>query len=278
MEHLIRETKNYNTMIEKPPFWLASDKINGLFGHVERSTSLVSREGITFPGFEHIEKEVKNLMSKDSRITHVQGELYTSDFPFQTLQGIIRGTDPTYKTQVKFHIFNIGGVGDAKEMARIITEYVSSYEYLIPVKFYQINDCDVQIHLANAVMRGFEGLVFRTIHKTATLMHQHTYFKVKGYKECDLKIVGYEEGNGHIKDMLGKFCCEGNVDGQPIKVKIGTGFKKSGCSDSRQELWKIRDQKIGCTLEALYDYVSEPDENGIASLMLARFGKLKEDR
>ena len=40
--------------------------------------------------------------------------------------------------------------------------------------------------------------------------------------ECDLKIVGIEEGNGKYAGMLGAILCE-SADGV-VKVRVGSGF------------------------------------------------------
>ena len=50
-----------------------------------------------------------------------------------------------------------------------------------------------------------------------------TQIKFKGELECDLKIVGIEEGTGKYAGMLGAIQCE-SADGV-IKVSVGSGFK-----------------------------------------------------
>lgn len=79
---------------------------------------------------------------------------------------------------------------------------------------------------------GLEGIILKDgsgIWEDKRAKHQ---IKFKGELECDLKIVGVEEGTGKYAGMLGAILCE-SADGV-IKVRAGSGFT----DEQRKELWK----------------------------------------
>jgi ATP-dependent DNA ligase len=72
------------------------------------------------------------------------------------------------------------------------------------------------------LQRGEEGIILkdkRGVWEDKRAKHQ---IKFKGELECDLKIVGIEEGTGKYAGMLGAILCESS-DGV-IKVSVGSGF------------------------------------------------------
>lgn len=79
---------------------------------------------------------------------------------------------------------------------------------------------------------GLEGIILKDgsgVWEDKRAKHQ---IKFKGELECDLKIVGVEEGTGKYAGMLGALLCE-SADGV-IEVRAGSGFT----DEQRKELWK----------------------------------------
>jgi hypothetical protein len=69
---------------------------------------------------------------------------------------------------------------------------------------------------------GLEGIILKDgsgVWEDKRAKHQ---IKFKGELECDLRIVGIEEGTGKYAGMLGAILCESS-DGV-IKVRVGSGF------------------------------------------------------
>lgn len=275
MKYLNRKSKNYWNLKKKPELWTASNKRDGLFAHMERGTGLVSRDGNPFPGFGHIEEEINQLFRMNRNITHIQCELYTDEYPFQELQGIIRKGEDERKMNVKACIFTIGGLGDpTHHIDRLIGE---DWVYLLPIsEFWTISDVDVEDEVKEAIANGFEGLVLRKLRDDGIIYKA----KTNEFHEMDLIIVDFEEGKGHLVGYLGKVHCVGEIDGQCIEVKIGGGFKKSGTLDSREALWKLalEGKLINQKLEAAHEGLTEPNKDGICSLRFGKFVKMKEDR
>lgn len=79
---------------------------------------------------------------------------------------------------------------------------------------------------------GLEGIILKDgsgVWEDKRAKHQ---IKFKGELECDLKIVGVEEGTGKYAGMLGALLCE-SADGV-IEVRAGSGFT----DEQRKELWQ----------------------------------------
>lgn len=69
---------------------------------------------------------------------------------------------------------------------------------------------------------GEEGIILKDLSGIWENKRSKTQIKFKGELECDLKIVGVEEGTGKYAGMLGAIICE-SADGV-IKVRVGSGF------------------------------------------------------
>jgi hypothetical protein len=70
--------------------------------------------------------------------------------------------------------------------------------------------------------KGEEGIILKGKDGIWENKRSKTQIKFKGELECDLKIVGIEEGTGKYAGMLGAIQCE-SADGV-IKVSVGSGF------------------------------------------------------
>jgi ATP-dependent DNA ligase len=93
--------------------------------------------------------------------------------------------------------------------------------------------------------------------------------KMKALEEADLKIVGWEEGTGRNKGLLGALVCE-TACGQ-MKVNIGTGF-----SDDQRK--SITEEVIGKIVTVQYNQVVDSKGKDTKSLFLPRFVEIREDK
>ena len=97
-----------------------------------------------------------------------------------------------------------------------------------PEKVATVTSWEVQnIEEANELFtellaRGEEGIILKDKSGIWENKRSKTQIKFKGELECDLKIVGIEEGTGKYAGMLGAIQCE-SADGV-IKVSVGSGF------------------------------------------------------
>jgi hypothetical protein len=108
-----------------------------------------------------------------------------------------------------------------------------------PQKIYLVQNHEVQnMEEANKLFErylsmGQEGIILKDKRGIWENKRSKTQIKFKGELECDLKIVGVEEGTGKYAGMLGAIQCE-SADGV-IKVSVGSGFT----DDQRKNLKDI---------------------------------------
>ena len=95
--------------------------------------------------------------------------------------------------------------------------------------------------------------------------------KFKEIKDIDLRVIGWNEGTGKNKGLLGALVCE-TEDGK-IKVKVGTGF-----SDEQRKIY-TKDFVLGKIVELEYNMrISSGGDRDHDSLFLPRFIELREDK
>ena len=96
--------------------------------------------------------------------------------------------------------------------------------------------------LAKTDSLGLEGIM---INKEGNYVCKRTnnLLKVKSWFYNDVKIIGYEEGQGEFKGTLGSLI----VDYKGYPCGVGSGFKR----DERDWLWEHREELIDrvCTVK-----------------------------
>jgi hypothetical protein len=116
---------------------------------------------------------------------------------------------------------------------------------------------------------GLEGIILKDgsgVWEDKRAKHQ---IKFKGELECDLKIVGVEEGTGKYVGMLGAILCE-SAD-SVVKTRVGSGFN----DDQRKTLFKenlidkIAAVKYNCRIK---------NKLGEDSLFLPIFVEIRSDK
>lgn len=121
---------------------------------------------------------------------------------------------------------------------------------------------------------GNEGTVIKNMDmpwKDGTSPNQ---LKVKVAVDCDLKIVGWNEGHGKFKGMVGSIICE-CADGI---VEVGvSGFSDAFRKEATDKIQSWID--AGKIMTVKYNDVIESDlKPGMKSLFLPRFVELREDK
>jgi hypothetical protein len=115
---------------------------------------------------------------------------------------------------------------------------------------------------------GYEGIILKD--RTGKWEDKRTksQIKFKGELECDLKIVGIQEGTGKYEGMLGAIICESN-DGV-VKVSVGSGF-----NDTHRQT--LGDELIGKIVAVKYN-ARITNKQGEESLFLPIFVEVRDDK
>jgi ATP-dependent DNA ligase len=116
---------------------------------------------------------------------------------------------------------------------------------------------------------GQEGIILKDISsfwESKRVKHQ---LKFKGELECDLRVVGWEEGTGKNVGRLGALVVESG-DGI-VRVKVGSGFS----DDDRNG---IGPEVVGCVVSVKYNARIRDKRTGIDSLFLPIFVEVRYDK
>ena len=90
--------------------------------------------------------------------------------------------------------------------------------------------------------------------------------------DCDLKIVGYEEGKGKYEDSVGSVVAE--TSDELLQVSV-SGFDDA----TRQLIHENREGLIGNVITVRFNNIMEPKEEGEKySLFLPRFVEFRTDK
>jgi ATP-dependent DNA ligase len=117
--------------------------------------------------------------------------------------------------------------------------------------------------------KGQEGIILKDstgIWENKRVKHQ---IKFKGELECDLRIVGWEEGTGKYTGRLGSLVGESS-DGQ-VRTNVGTGY-----SDALRD--QIGKEVIGKIMAVKYNARIKDKNSDTDALFLPVFLEIREDK
>jgi ATP-dependent DNA ligase len=144
----------------------------------------------------------------------------------------------------------------------------------MPEKVHLVESTGVHsIEEANVIFEkylaeGQEGIILKDLSGIWEDKRAKHQIKFKGELECDLRIVGIEEGTGKYAGMLGAIVCE-SADGI-VKTRVGSGFS----DDQRKNLGKEIIDKIA----AIKYNMRSVDKQGNHSLFLPIILEIREDK
>jgi len=92
--------------------------------------------------------------------------------------------------------------------------------------------------------------------------------KYKKTKTCDLRIIGFNEGEGKYEGLIGSFICE--TDEHTVLVSV------AGIDDTTR--WSAPADWIGKIVEVAYFETSQSQTKGVLSLQFPRFKRVRDDK
>lgn len=157
----------------------------------------------------------------------------------------------------------------------VLTKFVAALKtpQIQLVETRVVNNLDeVQAHYKSARARKLEGVIF----KSSTVFWKNgrskEQLKVKAVEECDLLVVGMDEGVKKNTGRMGALVCE-SADGK-LKVAVGTGFTDV----ERQTLWDNKADVIGKIVAVQYNEKITRNKREAVSLFLPRFIEIRTDK
>jgi ATP-dependent DNA ligase len=137
------------------------------------------------------------------------------------------------------------------------------------VEHFVVNSYEEAQQLFQAYLdSGQEGIILKDLSGIWEDKRSKTQIKFKAELDCDLKIVGIEEGSGKYEGMLGALVCESS-DGI-VKVSVG-----SGLSDEQRR--SLGNEIIGKVVAVKYN-ARIKNQAGAQSLFLPILLEIREDK
>lgn len=252
---------------------------------------LISRQGTEFTGLDHIvdaihkteEKYDNQNMVLDGELIHKNDGTLSDNDNFRLGTGIINAKEGD-KSSIMFMVFDILPYDDfveGKSKANYslrrawldtlsgIFNGITGCVKVVPLLYSGVDQSRIDGWLAFADNHGWEGIM---LNRDAPYQCKRTsdLVKIKSFKFSDLRIIGYEEGDGKYKGMLGAII----VDYKGNSVNVGSGFDEA----ERVELWKNPDGLIGKIATIKYKEVSKNKDTGLESLQFPVWNGLREDK
>lgn len=122
-----------------------------------------------------------------------------------------------------------------------------------------------------AIEEGYEGLILKPADHLYTFKRSKDWVKMKEVKTADLTCEGIQKGEGKYEDQIGALVCTGIVEGQEIKVNVGSGLTDHDRSRSYEHY-------LGKTIEIKYNSLIQDQTTGLYSLFLPRFVDVRFDK
>lgn len=257
----------------KPPHWktmFCSEKIDGsrcIAIIKDDSVELYSRQGHLIEGCKDIEQ---GLLSLGINNAVLDGEITAKDVDiFNTYKETMKRL--RNKKEVKYGLqYNVFDYLELEEFENKRGKYKyserrSKLDKLISNDFvkvlpilYQGNDFNEVIKVTNSLReKGSEGAMINN-DAFYEFKRSKNLLKIKVMDSVDLKVIGFEKGQGAFSNTLG--CAI--VDYKGNKVGVGSGWSL----EDRKEIWDNQDKYLGKLLEVQYFEETINSDSGLPSL------------
>ena len=216
-----------------------------------------SRTGSYFETMDHLKLQLLELFKKYPQLV-LDGELYTTDYPFEELAGLIKkkkiSADDKEKLQsVSYHIYDV--VNDKTYVDRYGFIYRTIPKLKMPnllaLETVFCDDMDTfKSQFSKWVAEGYEGIMMRNTHGLyRTNYRSHDLQKYKEFLEDEYPIVGFKEADGRDKGTVIWICR--TPEGREFNVR------PRGTMELRREWYENGSKYIGKKLTVIYQELSE---------------------
>lgn len=139
----------------------------------------------------------------------------------------------------------------------------------VPILYYgKYNKDIVQQELNKQIALEHEGVMVNIANAPYEARRTKNILKVKAMQDCDLKIIGFEEGTGKNKGTLGAII----VDYKGFEVRVGSGFT----DQDREYFWKNKDKLLGRVITVQYFEETTNKKDNSLSLRFPVYLELRE--
>lgn len=237
-----------------------------------------SRQNKIFEGLVDIENSIIELGLDNICL---DGELLSIESPYETVYKDtmkIVSTKDKEKHGIKYQIFDIvplvefdnkkGEMKYSERRSLLNTIKDTKYINITPILYEGTDDKEVLRILGDLRNKGAEGAMIN-IDRPYDFKRSKVLLKLKVMSTCDLKVIGFEEGDGKFKGTLGKIIC----DYKGYDLGVGSGFS----DDMRDEIWNNKDKYLNKIIEIQY-FEETNNEKGELSLRFPVFKRCRFEK
>ena len=230
-----------------------------------------TRQGKVMEGLIELEEEFKDIPNGivlDGELILKNDKNLPSDELFRETMKVARKKGE--KRNLEFHVFDcieLDGFNKGYDLTPCIerkqkvSNLIKNKKWLIEVPALYIGKDTNMITklLDEAISNNQEGIMINIANSGYSCKRSKDILKVKRMTSYDLSIVGFEEGSGNFKSMLGAALVD--LRGENI-VGVGSGWT----IEDRQEIWNNQDKYLGRILEVQFFEESVDSKTGLPSL------------
>lgn len=240
---------------------------------IDDSIELYTRQGKLIEGCIEIETQLRKLRQKYDCEFVLDGEILANDCDYET---VYKETTKrvknknSIKTGIHFMAFDVMDIKEFRQL-KCETPYYKRLETLLDLGKYIEDDAIIKtitpLYIGRDIKwilelleeyrtKGAEGLMVNLMDSVYEFKRSKDILKVKVMQTADLRIIGFEEGQGRNEGKLGALL----VEYKDCVVGVGSGF-----SDYERELiWKNQSMYLGKICEIQFFEETKNKEGGVS--------------
>lgn len=241
----------------------------------QTTLELRSRKGDLMQSIPHIEEQIK-VAYKNAGLTEeiiLDGELYTDEFSFNTLNGLLKKQSKSDEqkamlNKVCYHLYDVMMDIGYKLRYEFIQSFASNNVKIVPSYEVEATDEIIQEKLEVFLSDGYEGLMIRTLETPYENKRSWSLMKNKNFQDSEYQLVDIEEDVRGC--AIGAFVMRLNTPSKDRDNKSITHFRVGVSGLSHEESKDILANKN--------DYIGKMatvEYFGLSEYGVPRFGKLK---
>jgi len=227
-----------------------------------------SRTGTYFDTMAHIAESLAPLFAKYPDVV-LDGELYTTEIPFEELAGLIKTKKLTPEDMeklcvIQYHIYDMidetmpyhARYDSIKKMFAQVAASTASLPHKLPPYICLVETIEAKTQavfkaeFSRFIEEGYEGIMLRN--KTGMYRcnyRSHDLQKYKEFQEDEFRIIGFIEGDGRDKGTV-IWVCE-------TKEEKTFRVRPRGTIERRKILFKTGEKYVGKMLTVIYQELTE---------------------
>lgn len=234
-----------------------------------------SRTGSYFETMDHIKASLAHVFAKHPTLLF-DGELYTTEIPFEELAGLIKKKkltpgDKDRLCAIEYHIYDIVdetkpfeerhamlrkifAQNAASRMASphahaIASDHLPQFIRLVPTTEAK-TPAEFRTQFGEFIEQGYEGIMLRNKKGMYRCNYRsHDLQKYKEFLEDEFSIVGFTQGDGRDKGTIIWICV--TKEGKEFNVR------PRGTMEHRRKLFQTGEKYVGKKLTIIYQELTE---------------------